>query len=95
MIMMIVIQRVVTMTNVIWYGDYDSPEMCAHWNESLEGKLARWANPPGWPGRPARKKVLYTRPLKIFTLFARQYSSLPAEGWTEASGLESSAVSED
>ena len=69
--------------------------MCAHWNESLEGKLARRANPPGWPGRPARKKVLYTRPLKIFTLFARQYSSLPAEGWTEASGLESSELSED
>ena len=41
--------------------DFGSPETCAHWNESLEGKLARRANLLGWPERPGGEIVLYTR----------------------------------
>ena len=32
--------------------DCVSPETCARWNESLEGKFARKANPLGWPVPP-------------------------------------------
>ena len=35
------------------------PETCARWNESLEGKFARKANPLGWPVPPGWRDFIY------------------------------------